>query len=115
MTVAALRESPLSLEWKLSLGIIKIDDPTLPSAQPGVNNIKHYDFSGRATCALMAELMYGAGLRVHECVTLRFKHIDLASRTVSVRNIRGSARTDQKHSCFYPSSGKRCRRALRAR
>jgi integrase len=44
------------------------------------------------TCRLMAELMYGAGLRVHECVTLRFKDIDLASRTVSVRNSEGNGR-----------------------
>jgi site-specific recombinase XerD len=42
------------------------------------------------TCRLTAELMYAAGLRVHECVTLRCKDIDLASRTVSVRNSKGS-------------------------
>jgi integron integrase len=42
------------------------------------------------TSRLMAELLYGAGLRVHECVTLRVKDIDLASRTVSVRNSKGS-------------------------
>jgi len=42
------------------------------------------------TCRLMAELIYGAGLRVHECVTLRVKDIDLTSRTVSVRNSKGS-------------------------
>jgi integrase len=44
------------------------------------------------TCRLMAEPMYGAGLRVHECVTLRFKDIDLASKTVSVRNSEGNGR-----------------------
>ena len=42
------------------------------------------------TCRLMVELMYGSGLRVHECVTLRVKDIDLASHTVSVRNSKGS-------------------------
>jgi integron integrase len=42
------------------------------------------------TCRLMVELMYGAGLRVHECVTLRIKDIDLASHTVTVRNSKGS-------------------------
>ena len=42
------------------------------------------------TCRLMAELMYGSGLRVHECVTLRVKDIDLASHIVSVRNSKGS-------------------------
>lgn len=42
------------------------------------------------TCRLMAELMYGAGLRVHECVSLRIKDIDLSSRVISVRNSKGS-------------------------
>jgi len=42
------------------------------------------------TPRLMAELIYGAGLRVHECVTLRIKDVDLAARTVSVRNSKGS-------------------------
>lgn len=38
----------------------------------------------------MAELMYGAGLRVHECVTLRVKDVDLSAHTISVRNSKGS-------------------------
>jgi site-specific recombinase XerD len=38
----------------------------------------------------MAELIYGAGLCVHECVSLRIKDIDLAARAVSVRNSKGS-------------------------
>ena len=42
------------------------------------------------TCRLMAELMYGAGLRVHECVTLRAKDVDLSARVISVRNSKGS-------------------------
>lgn len=42
------------------------------------------------SCRLMAELMYGAGLRVHECVTLRVKDIDLGARTISIRNSKGS-------------------------
>lgn len=42
------------------------------------------------TSRLMAELIYGAGLRVHECVSMRIKDIDLASRAVSVRNSKGS-------------------------
>lgn len=44
----------------------------------------------QGTCRLMAELMYGAGLRVHECVTLRVKDVDLATRTISIRNSKGS-------------------------
>ena len=38
----------------------------------------------------MAELIYGAGLRVHECVILRIKDVDMASRALSVRNSKGS-------------------------
>lgn len=44
----------------------------------------------QGTTRLMAELIYGAGLRIHECVTLRIKDIDLTSRAVSVRNSKGS-------------------------
>lgn len=39
---------------------------------------------------LMVELMYGAGLRVLECVSLRVKDIDFGSRSISVRNSKGS-------------------------
>jgi integron integrase len=42
------------------------------------------------TTRLMAELIYGAGLRVHECTTLRVKDIDLSARVVSIRNSKGS-------------------------
>lgn len=42
------------------------------------------------TSRLMAELIYGAGLRGHECVTLRVKDIDLTARTLSIRNSKGS-------------------------
>lgn len=42
------------------------------------------------TTCVMAQLMYGAGLRVHECVSLRVKDVDFTSRTVSVRNSKGS-------------------------
>ena len=44
----------------------------------------------QGTTRLMAELIYGAGLRVHECVSLRIKDVDLASRALSVRNSKGS-------------------------
>lgn len=42
------------------------------------------------TTRLMAELIYGAGLRIHECVTLRVKDVDLSSRTISIRDSKGS-------------------------
>ena len=42
------------------------------------------------TTRLMAELLYGAGLRVTECVTLRVKDIDLAAGRLSVRDGKGA-------------------------
>lgn len=41
------------------------------------------------TPCLMAELMYGSGLRVHECVTLRVKDLDLGARSIAVRAGKG--------------------------
>ena len=38
---------------------------------------------------LMAELMYGAGLRVGECVTLRVKDIDFSAGTLNIRDGKG--------------------------
>jgi integron integrase len=42
------------------------------------------------TTALMARLMFGSGLRVEECCTLRIKDIDFASSIVSVRDGKGA-------------------------
>lgn len=44
----------------------------------------------RGTTLLMAQLMYVAGLRVSECVTLRVKDVDLAGRQINVRNGKGA-------------------------
>lgn len=41
------------------------------------------------TRALMAQLMFGAGLRVEECCTLRVKDIDFGSSVVNVRDGKG--------------------------
>ncbi len=42
-----------------------------------------------ATCKLMAQLIYGAGLRVSECIGLRVKDIDFGTRTLTARNAKG--------------------------
>lgn len=39
---------------------------------------------------LMAELLYGSGLRVSECATLRVKDIDLDAGTILVRSGKGN-------------------------
>lgn len=44
----------------------------------------------QGTPRLIAELVYGAGLRIHECVSLWIKDVDPASRALSVRGSKGS-------------------------
>ncbi|HYN53634.1 MAG TPA: phage integrase N-terminal SAM-like domain-containing protein [Methylotenera sp.] len=41
------------------------------------------------TCQLMAQLLYGAGLRVSECIGLRVKDIDFNAKTLTVRDGKG--------------------------
>lgn len=42
------------------------------------------------TTRLMAELLYGAGMRVTECVTLRVKDLDLGAGSISIRDGKGA-------------------------
>lgn len=44
----------------------------------------------KGTPKLMAELLYGAGLRVTEAMTLRVKDLDLRARTLHIRNGKGA-------------------------
>lgn len=44
----------------------------------------------QGTTQLMAQVLYGAGLRVFECVTLRIKDIDFGARTISIRASKGT-------------------------
>jgi site-specific recombinase XerD len=39
--------------------------------------------------AIMAGLLYGAGFRVNECVTLRVQDLDLAHCLLTIRNTKG--------------------------
>lgn len=41
------------------------------------------------TCQLIAQLIYGAGLRVNECMGLRVKDLDFDARALSVRDGKG--------------------------
>lgn len=43
----------------------------------------------RGKVRVMASLMYGSGLRVNECVTLRMKDVDLAMKSITIRNGKG--------------------------
>lgn len=38
---------------------------------------------------VMASLLYGAGLRVNECATLRMKDVDLPNKSITIRNGKG--------------------------
>ena len=42
-------------------------------------------------CGLMAALMYGSGLRLIECCTLRVKDVDFEQSSILVRDGRASA------------------------
>ena len=43
---------------------------------------------------LLASLLYGAGLRIHEAITLRVQDVDIANKLITVRNSKGrQART----------------------
>jgi integron integrase len=48
----------------------------------------------RGTARLMAQLMYGAGLRLFECCGLRVKDVDFARREITVRD--GKGRKDRR-------------------
>lgn len=43
----------------------------------------------KGTTRLMAELIYGTGLRINECMTLRVKDVDFDLRTITVRAGKG--------------------------
>lgn len=42
------------------------------------------------TTRLMAELIYGTGMRINECMTLRVKDIDFDLRSITVRAAKGN-------------------------
>lgn len=41
------------------------------------------------TCLLMAQLIYGAGLRVNECLGMRVKDVDFSAKTLNIRDGKG--------------------------
>jgi integron integrase len=52
------------------------------------------------TPRLMAEILYGSGLRLHECLVLRIKDIDFALNTITVRQGKG----DKDRVTLLPAS-----------
>jgi site-specific recombinase XerD len=49
--------------------------------------------------ALMARLMYGAGLRLRECCRLRMKEVDFERGQLTVRAGKGGRKGDRVHYC----------------
>jgi len=54
-----------------------------------VNEVRSILEHMKGTTKLMAELMYGTGMRVNECVQLRIKDIDFDMKTIVVRQGKG--------------------------
>jgi site-specific recombinase XerD len=72
-----------------------LDLPPMPRVRKTLKIIPSREELGRifaglkGQCKIMAALMYGAGLRVEECCTLRVQDIDFAALTVRVLNGKG--------------------------
>ncbi len=59
--------------------------PTVLTRDEALRLLNHLD----GTYKLMAQLLYGSGLRLMECVRLRIKDIDFEYRTITVRDGKG--------------------------
>lgn len=55
-----------------------------------LNEIREIFSKMSGTTKLMAELIYGTGMRVNECTQLRIKDIDFDLRTITIRHGKGS-------------------------
>lgn len=78
--------------------------PAMPKEKPRLKIIPSRDevrriFAGmKGQTGLMAGIMYGAGLRVMECCTLRVKDVDLEALTIRVHGGKG----DKDRLCLLP-------------
>jgi site-specific recombinase XerD len=55
-----------------------------------VNEVREVLYNMSSTARLMANLIYGTGMRVNECVQLRIKDIDFDLKTITVRSGKGA-------------------------
>lgn len=80
--------------------------PAMPKEKPRVKIIPSRAELGRIFAGmkgqpkLMAAVMYGAGLRVHECCTLRLKDVDFEALTLRVHGGKG----DKDRLCLLPET-----------
>ncbi len=68
------------------------------------DEIRHTFERMHGTTRLMAELIYGSGMRITECVTLRVKDIDFDNRAITVRAGKGNKdRVTLLPECLMPA------------
>jgi integron integrase len=108
---ASTQNQALAALLFLYRGLLEIDLPWLdglvraprPKRLPTVltpNEVRAVLDAMEGTTQLMAKLLYGAGLRLLECARLRVKDVDLASRTLLVREAKG----DKDRHAVLPAS-----------
>ena len=73
--------------------------PKIPTVLT-VDEVRRLIGNMNGTCRLMAELIYGAGLRRKECVELRVKDIDFEHRTIIIQSGKG----DWSRTTLLPDS-----------
>ncbi|MBA7686052.1 hypothetical protein ES703_94488 [subsurface metagenome] len=58
-------------------------------------------------CKLMAQIIYGGGLRLTECLMLRVKDVDYERNCLTIRSGKGNKdRIDNANGVFLPVAGK---------
>ena len=81
-------------------GLRRVQRPSRLPVVLSVEEVRDALAMMQGTTRLMAELLYGAGLRVTECVTLRIKDLDFRAGTITVRSGKGA----KDRTSLIPSS-----------
>lgn len=90
----------------LNTDLGQLNLPAMPKEKPRLRIIPSRAEIGRIFAGMtgqtkvMAALMYGAGLRVNECCTLRLKDIDFEARTIRIHSGKG----DKDRLCLLPDN-----------
>jgi len=71
-------------------GLKRVQHPHRVPVVLSVEEVQRVLAGMQGTTHLMAQLLYGAGLRVGECATLRMKDLDFSAGTITVRSAKGA-------------------------
>ncbi|MEO6967855.1 MAG: integron integrase [Rhodanobacteraceae bacterium] len=71
-------------------GLRRVQRPSRLPVVLAVEEVRNTLAKMHGTPRLMAELLYGAGLRVTECMTLRVKDLDFRAGTITIRSGKGA-------------------------